>query len=197
MHNPLPDAGNKPAICVFCGSSTGTDKAFAMAARRLGELIARESFSLVFGAGDLGLMGETARAVRAGGGAVLGVLPRFLEHLEPPMPGEKNLVITADLFQRKDLMIARSAAFAVLPGGLGTLDEFFEVLTSAQLGVHRKPIVVINTNGFYDPLQALIEHSVATGFARTDIGKLYKVVPTPDDAIAFIQQALAAAPASP
>jgi uncharacterized protein (TIGR00730 family) len=196
MHNPSPDAENRRAICVFCGSSHGVDKAYAETARRLGALIAAQGFSLVFGGGDLGLMGETARAVRAGGGKVRGVLPDFLKHLEPPMAGQEELFIAADLFQRKDRMIADGDAFVVLPGGLGTFDEFFEVVTSAQLGVHKKPIAVVNTNGFFDPLKALIDHTVAKGFVRKDASDLYKIVATPDEAIVFIQQALAAARAS-
>ena len=131
----------KPVICVFCGSSYGADPQYAAAARALGRLIAERGFSLVFGGGGLGLMGETARAARDGGAPVPGVLPEFLRRIEQPPEWEKDLIITPDLQLRKTRMLAMADAFVVLPGGPGTMDEFFEVVTSAQLGVLAKPIV--------------------------------------------------------
>jgi uncharacterized protein (TIGR00730 family) len=181
---------DKRTICVFCGSSMGNSEAFAEAARETGRLIAKNGYAMVFGGGGLGLMGETARAVRDGGASVTGILPDFLRHLEPPLAQGETVRVVPDLFRRKDEMIARSDAFIILPGGLGTLDEFFEVVTSAQLGVHNKPIVVLNTAGFYDPLQALMDHVVRMGFAKPEALALYRVAVTPKDAMAIITQAL-------
>jgi len=180
----------KRAICVFCGSSMGNSEAFAAAARETGRLIAASGYAMVFGGGGLGLMGETARAVRDGGASVIGILPDFLRHLEPPLARGEEVRIVPDLYRRKNEMVEASDAFIILPGGLGTLDEFFEVVTSAQLGVHNKPIVVLNTGGFYDPLQALMDHVVRTGFAKPKALALYHIAATPKDAMTIITQAL-------
>ncbi|HEX4860240.1 MAG TPA: TIGR00730 family Rossman fold protein, partial [Rhizomicrobium sp.] len=115
----------KPVICVFCGSSPGADPAYARDARRFGALLAERGFDLVFGGGYVGLMGEVAHAARTGGAYVTGVLPDFLRHLEPPSHDAQRILVTPDLFERKKLMTSLSDGFAVLPGGLGTLDEFF------------------------------------------------------------------------
>ncbi|HEY2032407.1 MAG TPA: TIGR00730 family Rossman fold protein [Rhizomicrobium sp.] len=180
----------KRTICVFCGSSMGSSEAFAEAARETGRLIAARGHVLLFGGGGLGLMGITARAARDGGAPVTGILPDFLRHLEPPLAQGETVRVVPDLFRRKDDMMASSDAFIILPGGMGTLDEFFEVVTSAQLSVHRKPIVLINTNGYYAPLIALIEHVVREGFAKPASLELYRVAATPEEAITMITQAL-------
>jgi uncharacterized protein (TIGR00730 family) len=185
---------NKPAICVFCGSSHGSNPHYAAAARTLGRLIAERGFSLVFGGGGPGLMGETARAVREGGASVAGVLPEFLRWVELPPEWEKDLIITADLQERKLRMLAMADAFVVLPGGAGTMDEFFEVVTSASLGVLTKPILVVNTEGFFDTLERLMNHIVREGFARPKILGLYRFVDTPEEAIAAIENALGLPP---
>jgi uncharacterized protein (TIGR00730 family) len=185
MHNPSHDAEKqRPAICVFCGSSPGGDPAYAEAARRMGTLLGEAGFALVFGAGNVGLMGEVARAARDAGASVIGILPAFLRHLEPPLKSAEELIVTPDLQQRKARMLALARAFVILPGGLGTLDEYFEVVTSAQLGALGKPIVVVNTAGYYDPMKALLAHVVRERFARADIERLQHFVPTPEDAIA-------------
>lgn len=196
MHNPLANAGKRKTICVFCGSSMGHDEAYAVAARRMGALIAEAGFTLVFGGGSLGLMGEVARAARDGGAPIIGILPEFLRHLEPPLKTAEELIITPDLYLRKDRMISLGDAFVILAGGLGTLDEFFEVLTSAQLGVHKKPIVVVNTAGFYEPLKTALDHVVVQGFARRESANLFEIAPTPDDAMRIIRPALAGAQVS-
>lgn len=188
---PVPNAGKKRlSVCVFCGSSFGTDPAYAAAAKRLGELIAASGYGLVFGGGNVGLMGETARAARDGGVPVQGILPEFLKHLEPPLKAKEEVIITPDLQTRKVQMLASSDAFVILPGGLGTLDEYFEVVTSAQLRVFAKPIVVVNTNGYYAPLLALMEHIVKQGFARPDALTLHHTVSTPDEAVATLNRLL-------
>jgi uncharacterized protein (TIGR00730 family) len=181
---------NKPVVCVFCGSSQGRDAAYAAAARRLGTLIGENGYDLVFGGGYVGLMGEVAHAARIAGAKITGVLPEFLRHLEPPAENEETVIFTPDLQERKRLMLSMAEAFVVLPGGLGTMDEFFEVVTSAQLGELHKPIVLLDTGGFFTTLKVLLDHIVAQGFARKDISGLYRIVPAPEDVI----QALGRAP---
>jgi len=185
---------NKPTICVFCGSSQGSDASHAQAARRFGTLIGSRGFSLLFGGGYIGLMGEVAHAARLAGAHVTGVLPEFLRHLEPPSQDAQKMIITADLQERKRLMLAYSDAFAVLPGGLGTLDEFFEAITSAQLNALDKPVVLLDTGGFFAPLEALLAHIVAKGFAGENIASLYHRASSPEDAIAYLAQALGRTP---
>ena len=172
---------NKPVLCVFCGSSDGRDAAHAAAARRLGTLIGENGYDLVFGGGYVGLMGEVAHAARMAGAKITGVLPEFLRHLEPPAENEEELVLTADLQERKRLMLSMADAFVALPGGLGTMDEFFEVLTSAQLGELHKPIVLLDSGGFFAHLKVLLDHIVAEGFARKDIAELYHIASKPED----------------
>ena len=181
----------KPAICVFCGSSFGDDPAFRDAARALGAGLGRLGFTMIFGGGGLGLMGETARGARDAGAGVQGILPGFLRDIEPPLTEGETTEIVPDLFVRKQQMIARSDAFVVLPGGLGTYDEFFEVLTAAQLGVHAKPIVVVNVKGYYDALDALVKATIAGGFAKPEVAGLYAMTPDADAALALLQKALA------
>jgi uncharacterized protein (TIGR00730 family) len=189
MHNPLHHVVNR-TICVFCGSSMGHAEAYGEAARQLGRLIAAKGFSLVFGGGSLGLMGQVARAARDAGAPVIGVLPEFLRALEPPLKSAEELIITPDLYQRKDRMMALASGFIILPGGLGTLDEFFEVLTAAQLEQHGKPIVVVNVGGFFEPLKALLDHHIASGFVRDDVHALYRIASDPAEAMAIIERSL-------
>lgn len=137
----------------------------------------------MFGGGGIGLMGEVARAARDAGAEVIGILPAFLRHLEPPLKSAEELIITPDLQQRKSRMLALADAFVLLPGGLGTMDEYFEVITTAQLLVHRKPIVVIDVKHYFKPLGALIAHIVAHGFARAEVAALHTFVDTPDEAM--------------
>lgn len=173
------DAARIPfRVCVFCGASSGSDPRYAEAARALGEAIGAAGYGLVFGGGNIGLMGETARAARAAAAPeLIGILPQFLKGLEPPMPEGEAVELTATLQARKRRMLDLADAFVLLPGGLGTLDEFFEVLTEAQLGIHSKPIVLIDLAGFYAPLRALIAHLVAHGFAKPAALGLCRFVP--------------------
>ncbi|MGD0143231.1 MAG: TIGR00730 family Rossman fold protein [Rhizomicrobium sp.] len=187
MHNPPHDKEKRQrVICVFCGSAPGRNPRYAEAARQLGALLAANGFSLVFGGGNIGLMGEVARAIRAGGAPVIGVLPAFLRHLEPPLKSAEELIITPDLQQRKGRMLALADAFVILPGGLGTLDEYFEVLTSAQLHALGKPIVLVNVAGYFDPLKALLDHVVREGFAQESLFDLQHIVAGPEEAIAAL-----------
>jgi uncharacterized protein (TIGR00730 family) len=191
MHNPK-SGKEKPchAICVFCGSSSGRDPVFAEAARETGRLIASHGHSLVFGGGALGLMGEVARAVRDGGAKITGILPDFLRHLEPPLESGEEVIIVPDLFERKRRMIAMSDAFLILPGGIGTLDEFFEVIVGKQLAQIYKPIFVLNMSGYFDPLIALLDHTADGEFVQPTLEKLFHVVTTPEQAIERITRAL-------
>ncbi len=165
---------NKPTICVFCGSSPGSDPAYARDAARFGALLAEHGYNLLFGGGYVGLMGEVAHAARRGGANVTGILPDFLRHLEPPSHDAQRIVITPDLQERKRLMLSLSDGFAVLPGGLGTLDEFFEVITSVQLKVYDKPVVLVDTHAIFAPLDALISHMVAKGFVGAAVDTFYR-----------------------
>lgn len=175
-------------ICVFCGSSIGSDPAFAEAASKLGALIGKRGYRLIFGGGNIGLMGRVAEAAHAEGVKVHGIMPMFLRHLEPPLKHGETLEFTPDLQKRKWRMLKEADAFVILPGGLGTLDEFFEVLTSAQLGVFGKPIVVLNTKRYFEPLRKLIAHVIRHGFAREDAARLCHFVGTPEEAIEIVSQ---------
>lgn len=182
---------NKPVICVFCGSAFGINPKYAEAARTLGRLLAERGFSMIFGGGGLGLMGETARAARDNGARVAGILPEFLRRIEQPPEWEKDLVITPDLQLRKTQMLARADAFVVLPGGAGTMDEFFEIVTSAQLGVlNDKPILAVNTDGYFDTLVRLLDNIVREGFAKPAMLSLFTLVDTPQQAIDAIAERL-------
>jgi uncharacterized protein (TIGR00730 family) len=188
-HNASP---KRLSVCVFCGSSHGNDPIYAATAKRLGEAIAAQGYELIFGGGNVGLMGEVARAARDGGVPVRGILPEFLKHLEPPLESKEKVVITPDLQSRKTLMLSLADAFVVLPGGLGTLDEYFEIVTSAQLHVLSKPIVVVDVKGYYAPLKALLDRIVADGFARPEIRALQHFVSSADEAVATLNRLLAA-----
>ncbi len=154
------------SICVYCGSSPGTDPAFSVSARRFGTLLAEGGIRLVYGGGGIGLMGEVAEAAAAAGGAVTGIIPDFLMRREKAPQGEMELIVVDDMHARKRLMFERADAFVALPGGIGTLEELVEQLTWAQLGQHRKPVLIANLNGFWDPFIELIGHMRDTGFIR-------------------------------
>ena len=192
QNTPSGNAGSAArTIGIFCGSSDGADPAYAAAATQLGRQLGEAGLAMVFGGGNIGLMGRTARAVREAGQPVHGVLPEFLRYLEPPMTKGETLEITPDLQERKRRMLALADGFVILPGGLGTLDEFFEVITSVQLDVFTKPIVVLDTDGFYAPLKALLEHVVERGFAKAENLALCRFVTTPEEAVAALQAGLA------
>jgi uncharacterized protein (TIGR00730 family) len=165
------------SVCVFCGSRSGADPAFAKEARALGALIAAEGWRLVYGAGDVGLMGEVARSAQAAGARTLGVIPTHLLGREQGRRDLTTLVITEDMHERKKVMFMNSDAIVVLPGGAGTLDEFFEVLTWRQIGLHRKPIYLLNTGGYWTPLIALMDQVIAQGFAEDTVRGYATVVP--------------------
>ncbi len=162
-------------ICVFCGSRVGAASIYAEAARELGRAIARRGLGLVFGAGHVGLMGVLADAVRESGGETIGVIPQSLVERELAHASLTDLRIVESMHDRKALMASLSDAFIALPGGFGTLDELFEIMTWAQLRFHAKPIGMLNVNGFFDPLIAWIEHAIAEDFVKPKNRDLLRV----------------------
>lgn len=175
------------SLCVFCGASDAVDPAYRAAATTLGALMAAAGIELVFGGGQIGLMGLLSRAVAQGGGTVFGVIPRHLHRAEigsRPVLGTVQVVET--MHERKALMFSRSDAIAVLPGGLGTLDETFEVLTWKQLGLHDKPIVLVDIAGYWAPLLRQIDHVIETGFAPASSRALFRVVDRVEDVLPLL-----------
>jgi len=189
MQAPAREQGR---ICVFCGSSIGNKPIYAQAARELGSAIGEEGHMLVFGGGAVGLMGEVARTARSSGAPVIGILPAFLRGIEPPLKSAEELIITPDLQLRKARMLALADVFVILPGGLGTLDEYFEVITTTQLKVHAKPIIVVDIENYFAPLRALLDRIVEQGFARADIAAYHEFVSTPAAAMERIRSLLKA-----
>ena len=167
-------------ICVYCGSNPGHDPRFVAAARRFGEILAKNRIGLVYGCGSTGLMGTVARAVRDHGGHIVGVIPEFLKAQERMFTDADEIIVTPDMHERKRIMFERADAFVALPGGVGTLEEVIEQLTWAQLGRHRKPILIANIAGFWDPLLVMFEHLQSLGFL-TSKGLAYMVTTNVDD----------------
>jgi uncharacterized protein (TIGR00730 family) len=170
-------------ICVFCGSGTGVNPAYAEAARTLGRTMAEAGIGLVYGGGSLGLMGEVARSVLAHGGRVTGIIPNFLSEKERMLREVNELIVTEDMHQRKRLMFERSDAFVALPGGIGTLEELVEQMTWSQLGQHAKPIVLANIERFWDPLTALLDHMRGEAFIRPGLEIRFSVVQAAADIV--------------
>jgi len=164
------------SICIFCGARPGTKPVYREQAERLGHLLGRYGVDVVYGGGHIGLMGVVADAAMASGGKVTGYIPGHLLEREVGHRDISELVVTNNMFDRKEQMIDQAGAFAILPGGLGTLDEFFEVLTLSQLEQHRKPIILINVDGFWDPLMSLIDQVISGGFADADVKTLFQLV---------------------
>ena len=154
------------SLCVFCGARFGTDPAARDIAVQLGELLARKDITLVYGGGGVGLMGLVANAALNGGGRVVGIIPQFLLRREAGHPALTETVVVETMHERKLQMFERSDAFVVLPGGLGTLEELFEVLSWRTLGLHTKPIVIVDQGGYWEPLAALLRSVVEGGFAE-------------------------------
>jgi uncharacterized protein (TIGR00730 family) len=146
------------ALCVYCGSSPGTDPAFTEAARSFGQILAENDIQLIYGGGSVGLMGTLAEAVLDHGGKVTGIIPEFMTKRERPRPVGQEFIVTRDMHKRKRTMFDRADGFVALPGGIGTLEELVEQITWAQLGRHKKPILIANVKGYWDPLLTLIEH---------------------------------------
>ena len=174
-------------ICVFCGSSEGNDPAYAEAARTLGRHIAEAKARLIYGGASIGLMGEVAKAALESGGEVIGIIPQFLRAREIEMTSLTELVITPNMHDRKERMHGLADAFVILPGGIGTLEEVLEAMTWSQLGLHRKPIIFVNTKGFWDPLFETFNKVYTHDFARYGLKELYTVVDHPEETMAAIR----------
>ena len=153
------------SICVFCGSRPGAKSEYVQDAKEFGRWLAASGHRLVYGAGDVGLMGEVARSAQAAGGDTFGVIPTHLLEWEVGKRDLTRFVVTETMHERKKVMFVNSDAIVVLPGGAGSLDEFFEVLTWRQLCLHEKPILLLNTQGYWSPLISLVEHVIGEGFA--------------------------------
>ncbi|MCL4216498.1 MAG: TIGR00730 family Rossman fold protein [Candidatus Hydrogenedentes bacterium] len=173
-------------VCVFCSSSDSIPQVYFEAAEALGALLAQRGLGLVYGGGNIGMMGVLARSVHAHGGNVIGVIPEALKDIELDYKKADELIVTRDMRERKAVMEARSASIIAMPGGMGTLEELFEMLVLKQLRYHAKALVLLNTNGFYDPLLALFEELYEQQFARRDHADLYHVAKTPEAALEYI-----------
>ena len=177
------------ALCVYCGSSAGTDPAFAAAARSFGKILAKNDIRLIYGGGSVGLMGAVADAVIKNGGAVTGIIPEFLTAKERPQSNGKELIVTRDMHERKRIMFERADGFVALPGGIGTLEEIVEQLTWAQLGRHKKPILFANINRYWDPLLALIAHMREQEFVPSALRVDFLVCEDVEDILPKLRQA--------
>ena len=165
-----------PSICVYCGAHSGTNPAFSDAADATGTLLADQGWRLVYGAGDVGLMGRVARSAQAAGGQTFGVIPVHLMNIEVGKRDLSQFIVTENMHERKKVMFMNSDAIVVLPGGAGSLDEFFEVLTWRQIGLHQKPIFLLNSENYWQPLVALLDHVIAQGFAAPSLRDYVHVV---------------------
>jgi cytokinin riboside 5'-monophosphate phosphoribohydrolase len=170
-------------VCVYCASSDSIPQAYFAAARQLGEELARRGWPLVYGGGSVGLMGELARTIHAAGGRVIGVIPQALLDREVGYRDSDELIVTATMRERKQIMDDRADAFLALPGGFGTLEELLEIMTLKQLAYHDKPIVVVSVDDYYEPLLAQFERIFAEGFTHDRVRGLYTVVKTVDAAL--------------
>ena len=165
------------SVCVYCGSRDGTDQAFAAAAESTGAMLASNAWRLVYGAGDVGLMGRVARSAQAAGGDTFGVIPEHLVKWEVGKTDLTSFIITETMHERKKVMLMNADAVVVMPGGAGSLDEMFEALTWRQLGLHDKPIFVLNISGYWDPMLEMLDHLIEKGFADASLRDFVTVVP--------------------
>jgi uncharacterized protein (TIGR00730 family) len=165
------------SVCVYCGARPGADPAYMVAANDLGHALAKADMRLVYGAGDVGIMGAVARAAQSAGGQTFGVIPTHLMAWEVGKRDLTTFIITETMHERKKVMFMNADAVVVLPGGAGSLDEFFEVLTWRQLGLHHKPIFLVDVAGYWQPLIGLIDHVIAQGFADASLKGFVEIVP--------------------
>jgi len=178
------------SVCVYCGSRAGAMPGFSTHATMLGRALAEAGWRLIYGAGDVGLMGDVARAAQAAGGDTFGVIPAHLVSREVAKSDLNRFVVTETMHERKKVMFMNADAVVLLPGGAGSLDELFEALTWRQLGLHEKPIVVLNTDGYWTPLKALIDHLVDQGFADPSLAGFLSWAETPEDVMDQLRAAL-------
>ena len=179
------------AACVYCGSSKGNSPEYENTATQLGKQLAKNSIKMVYGGGTLGLMGFTANACMDAGGNVIGVTTTYLDRFEGGHKGITELHRVETMHERKLMMFEHSDAFIILPGGLGTLDELFEILTWKQIGLHGKPVVLINLNGYWNHVVELINGMVTNGFVRSEDRDIFYVASNVDEAIEYLNKPLA------
>ncbi|GGO27921.1 cytokinin riboside 5'-monophosphate phosphoribohydrolase [Microbispora rosea subsp. aerata] len=177
-------------VCVYCSSSQKIDRKYLDLAREVGTELARRGHGLVSGGAIVSCMGEVARAVRAGGGHTVGVIPQALVDIEIADTDSDELIVTADMRERKGIMDARSDAFLVLPGGIGTLEELFEIWTSRVLGMHERPLVVLDPWGLYGPLRDLVDGMYEQGFTRPNVFDAISWATTVDEAIDLLERSV-------
>jgi uncharacterized protein (TIGR00730 family) len=177
------------AVCVYCGSSPGADPAFAEAARALGKALAQNGMRLVYGGGSVGMMGTLARSALDHGGKVTGIIPEFLTGKERPKPLTDDMIVTRDMHERKRKMFERADAFVALPGGVGTLEELVEQLTWAQIGHHKKPVLLANINGFWEPFRVLIDHMDRLGFIYSGLNSNLLMADKVEDILPKLREA--------
>jgi uncharacterized protein (TIGR00730 family) len=180
----------RSSICVYCGSRPGADPEYMADATALGTALAGADFRLVYGAGDVGLMGAVARAAQGAGGETFGVIPGHLLAREVGKRDLGTFIVTETMHERKKVMFMNAHAIVMLPGGAGSLDEFFEVLTWRQLGLHEKPVFLLDTAGYWAPMRALIEHVVNQGFAEPTLLDYYRSVPNVPALMSALEDAL-------
>ncbi len=178
---------SQKSVCVYCGSRNGANPAYAKAAEQFGALLAKEGWRLVYGAGDVGLMGAVARSAQSAGGDTFGVIPVHLLQREVGKTDLTRFIVTETMHERKKVMIMNADAVVVLPGGPGSLDELFEALTWRQLGLHDKPILVLNVEGYWDGLKTLLGQVIDQGFADTSLGDFITWVDSPETAMAQLR----------
>lgn len=179
--SPSPAATPINSVCVYCGTGSAVNQAYKDAAAALGALLAAEDVRLVYGGGSVGLMGIVSLACMEAGGKVTGIIPGHLSEKEGQNHDITDLILVDTMHARKHLMVEHSDGFVVLPGGLGTLDETFEILTWKYLGLHDKPVVLVNINGFYDPLLGMIDHMVKEGFTPPHHRMMFRAVDRVED----------------
>jgi uncharacterized protein (TIGR00730 family) len=173
-------------VCVYCGSSGGVAEAYRESARRTGRLLAEAGMELIYGGGHVGLMGLAADAALAAGGRVVGIIPDFLHARELTHKSLSELIVVGSMHERKQRMFERADAFAILPGGLGTLDETFECMTWKQLELHDKPLVIVDVAGYWAPFSALVDHVIASGFTNAAAREYFRVVSRVEDVLPVI-----------
>ncbi len=169
-------------VCVYCGANLGNNPAFAKAAQELGKLLARKNIELVYGGGKVGLMGVLADSVLENGGKVIGIIPQKLVELEQAHGGIQDLRVVNDMHERKAAMATLADAFIALPGGFGTIEELFEVLTWSQIGYHQKPIAIFDVDGYYEYLNKFIQHAQSTGLIKPEYSQYFQLALSADEA---------------
>ena len=174
------------SVCVYCGSSANVAEPYRTAAEAVGRLLGRNRVQVIYGGGRVGLMGLVADAALAAGGEVVGIIPRHIEEMEVAHRGLTELHVVDSMHERKRMMAERAMAFVVLPGGLGTLDETFEILTWKQLGLHSRPIVLLDTNGYWGPLFAMIRHAAAENFIHPRHAQLFATASEVEDVLPML-----------